>query len=110
MNSDEPARASLDSLHHVAIEVDDVASAVDWYRETFRCGVAYQDSTWALLNFRNVQLALVTRGEHPPHIGFVTERAADHGTLQPHRDGTRSVYVQDSAGNTVELLDAASIA
>ena len=101
--------ASFDAVHHVAIEVDDVASAVTWYQATFRCGVAYQDSTWALLDFQNVQLALVTRGQHPPHIGFVTERAAEYGELQPHRDGTRSVYVRDSAGNAVELLDAESV-
>jgi hypothetical protein len=34
----------------------------------------------------------------------MTPHAAEHGPLKTHRDGTRSVYVQDPAGNSVELL------
>ena len=58
-----------------------------------------------MLQFANLQLALVISGEHPPHIGFVTPTAADFGELRTHRDGTRSVYISDVAGNAVELLD-----
>lgn len=96
----------LDELHHVAISVDDVPRAVDWYTKTFRCQVAYQDPTWALLKFGNVSVALVIPSQHPPHIGFMTPRAAEFGPLKTHRDGTRSVYVNDPAGNAVELLAA----
>ncbi len=45
--------AELDSLDHVAIPVEDVAAAVDWYTKTFRCEVSYQDDTWAFLKFGN---------------------------------------------------------
>ena len=103
--------ATLDSLHHVAISVSDIAAAVEWYRQTFRCEIAYQDATWALLSFANCQMALVLPGQHPPHIGFVTptEVAESYGTLKPHRDGTRSIYIADPAGNAVELLAADSV-
>lgn len=106
MNSaDTQAKAdSLDTLHHIAISVDDIGKAVDWYREHFQCGVAYQDATWALLKFANVHVALVMPGQHPPHLGFFHPRAAEFGTLKPHRDGTSSVYIKDPAGNAVELL------
>ena len=67
--------SNLDSVHHVAIEVDDVATSVDWYQEMFNCRVEYQDDTWALIEFDNLSVALVTKGQHPPHIGFVPERA-----------------------------------
>jgi catechol 2,3-dioxygenase-like lactoylglutathione lyase family enzyme len=40
--------AQLDSLDHVAIPVEDVASSVDWYTRTFQCEVKYQDETWLL--------------------------------------------------------------
>ena len=100
---------TLDSLHHIAISVDDVSKAVDWYRQTFRCEVEYQDETWAMLKFANASLALVIPGQHPPHLGFATPRAASHGELKTHRDGTRSVYISDSAGNAVELLDPDSV-
>ena len=95
---------SLDQLDHVAIAVSDVAVAVRWYRERFRCEAAYEDATWALLRFANTQLALVVPGQHPPHVGFVSDEAEKYSDLRPHRDGTQSVYVLDPAGNAVEIL------
>jgi catechol 2,3-dioxygenase-like lactoylglutathione lyase family enzyme len=95
---------SLDQLDHVAIATPSVADAVRWYRDHFRCEVAYEDSTWALLRFANTQLALVVPGQHPPHVGFVSDHAEKFGDLKQHRDGTQSVYVLDPAGNAVEIL------
>jgi catechol 2,3-dioxygenase-like lactoylglutathione lyase family enzyme len=94
----------LDKLDHIAIPVEDVASAVDWYRQTFRCEVKYQDPTWALLAFANTRLALVIPSQHPAHISFVSPDAEKFGALKTHRDGTRSCYVKDPAGNSVEIL------
>lgn len=101
---------NLDSLDHVAVPVTDVAAAVEWYRRHFRCEVKYQDPTWAFLTFSNIQLALVVPSQHPPHIAFVSPEAGKYGALKLHRDGTRSCYVNDPAGNAVEILDAASMA
>lgn len=95
---------NLDSLHHVAISVSSISEAVTWYTTTFRCEIAYQDDTWALLKFANVSLALVIPEQHPPHLGFVTPRAREYGTLKRHRDGTESIYIADTSGNAVELL------
>ncbi|MCG6155968.1 VOC family protein [Rubinisphaera margarita] len=100
---------SLDSVHHIAISVEDIAEAVNWYRETFRCDVVYQDDTWAMLQFANLQMALVVPGQHPPHIGFAIPDAEKFGELKPHRDGTRSVYTADPFGNVVEMMDDQSI-
>ncbi|RLT13782.1 MAG: VOC family protein [Planctomycetota bacterium] len=94
----------LDSIHHVAIAVRDVAEAVNWYRKHFRCDISYQDATWALLLFSNTQLALVIPDQHPPHIGFIHPKAEEFGPLKGHRDGTRSCYVADPSGNPVEVL------
>lgn len=99
----------FDRIDHIAIPVRDVAEAVDWYRQTFRCRIAYQDATWALLEFGNVRLALVIPSQHPAHLGFSSPRAESFGPLKTHRDGTRSCYIQDPAGNTVEILDEASL-
>ena len=103
------AHQQLDSLHHVAWVVRSVSEAVQWYRTRFRCEVAYEDDTWALLRFANSSLALVTDGEHAAHIGFVAPAALKAGPLKTHRDGTRSVYVSVPSGNSVELLDPSSI-
>ena len=94
----------FDSVDHVAIQVDDIKAAVNWYQSRFRCEVRYLDATWALLQFANIRLALVAAQKHPPHIGFVSEHAEIFGPLQPHRDGTQSTYIEDPAGNTVEVL------
>ena len=104
-----PSAAPLDALHHVAIQVEDVARAVAWYTAHLRCEVAWQDPTWALLRFANASLALVVPGQHPPHVAFAVEGADRHGELKGHRDGTRSVYIRDSEGNAVECMDPASL-
>ncbi len=94
----------LDPIHHIAIPVRDVKEAVEWYRGHFACAVSYQDDTWALLDFANIKLALVVPSQHPPHIAFVSPEAEKYGILKPHRDGTRSVYIADPNGNSVEIL------
>lgn len=94
----------LDSLHHIAISVKDIADAVNWYTQHFRCKVRYQDATWAMLEFGNIQLALVIPEQHPPHVAFVHPEAEKFGPLKTHRDGTRSTYVTDPAGNAVEVM------
>jgi catechol 2,3-dioxygenase-like lactoylglutathione lyase family enzyme len=97
-------------IHHVAIPVDDVPAATSWYCREFDCRISYQDPTWAMLEFDNLSLALVTRGEHPPHIALTHPRADRFGRLVTHRDGTRSVYIRDASGNAVEILEAGAAA
>ena len=99
----------LDLLDHVAIPVQDIATSVDWYTRTFQCRVKYQDATWALLGFGNIDVALVIPEQHPAHLGFVSPEAEKYGTLKTHRDGTRSCYVSDPSGNAVEILAADSM-
>lgn len=98
--SDKP----LQSLHHVAISVSDISRAVEWYTHRFTCELVYQDATWALLKFANIHLALVLPEQHPPHIALLDSHAADYGPLTLHRDGTRSIYIQDSEGNQIEIM------
>ena len=101
-----PTSRKLDAVDHVALSVTDIREALDWYGRHFQCEVLYQDDTWALVQFSNIKLALVIPSQHPPHLGFVTPKAADFGSLKLHRDGKRSVYITDPAGNFLELLAA----
>lgn len=93
----------MDRIDHVAIQVEDIARAVKWYTERFACEVDYQDRTWAFIRFANVALALVKPEEHPPHFAVLVDDAGP--TAVTHRDGTRSVYLTDSEGNPLELLE-----
>jgi len=96
----------LDMVDHLAISVHDIGQALDWYRHHFRCEVLYRDDSWAMIRFANIKLALVLPSQHPPHMGFYTPKAAEFGPLKAHRDGTKSVYITDPAGNSLELLAA----
>jgi catechol 2,3-dioxygenase-like lactoylglutathione lyase family enzyme len=93
----------LDSIDHVAITVENVQAAVDWYTANFSCTILYQDDTWAFLEFSNMKLALVVPRQHPPHVAFTHPQAEKFGKLKQHRDGTRSVYIRDPSGNSVEI-------
>jgi catechol 2,3-dioxygenase-like lactoylglutathione lyase family enzyme len=97
---------ALDLIDHIAIPVENVASVVDWYKQKFQCEVTYQDDTWAFLKFGNIKLALVIPSQHPAHIAFVSPEAEKSGALKLHRDGTRSCYVTDPAGNSIEIMAA----
>ena len=104
-----PDQTTLDRLDHVAIVVPDIAAAVTWYATNMKCEVTYQDASWAMLKFANTGIALVLPGQHPGHLGFVTEDAEKYGVLKTHRDGTRSCYIYDPAVNAVEMLAADSM-
>jgi catechol 2,3-dioxygenase-like lactoylglutathione lyase family enzyme len=93
----------LDTMDHVAVSVANVKDTVDWYTKNFECKVQYQDETWALIEFANIRLAFVLPQQHPPHFALLRE-PADYGEPKTHRDGTRSVYLQDPSGNDVEIL------
>ncbi|MEM7263438.1 MAG: VOC family protein [Planctomycetota bacterium] len=95
----------LDKIHHVAVQVDDIKEAVEWYRERFRCEIGYQDATWALLQFENTALALIIPEQHPPHFAVERDDAGKFGELTGHRDGTKSTYLEDPFGNFVEALE-----
>ena len=96
--------SAVPKFHHVAICVDDINEAMNWYADNFGAKTIYQDETWALIGTGEVQLALVLPDQHPPHIAFEFEDAEKYGPLTVHRDGTASVYVEDPYGNTLELL------
>lgn len=96
--------SELDSLHHVALSVRDVAEAVSWYTDNFRCRVTYQDRSWAMVRFENLSVAFVVEGHHPPHVAVAHPDPDRYGETKTHRDGTRYVYVTDPSGNTVEII------
>src|SRR5271170_4088848 len=96
-------KKSLDTMDHVAVSVANVAETVDWYKQHFQCQVAYQDETWALVEFANIRLAFVLPSQHPDHFAVIGDPSV-YGQPKKHRDGTSSVYIQDPNGNNVEIL------
>ena len=98
-------------LDHVAIPATDIEQSVKWYTDNFGATVLYQDKTWAFLQVGGSKLALVTPGQHPPHVAFsVTEEQLAESSratgiqVDKHRDGSKGIYIKDPFGNAVELI------
>lgn len=98
---------TLDQIHHIAIQIEDLEKSVEWYKSNFDCEVVYRDESWSLIKFENISLALVLPDQHPPHFAVTRKDITAFGTPKPHRDGTSSVYIQDPSGNNVEMLKLA---
>ena len=106
-------------LGHVAVCVDDVAQAAEFY-QNLGMKLVWQDSDWAYLKAGSDGLALMSPDydQAGPHFGFVFSDRADIdtayeklkadgvkvGKIHDHRDGTASFYGRDPFGNWFEYL------
>ena len=100
---------TLEGIHHIAIRVTDIAVAIDWYMNNSKCKIEYQDSSWALLKYRNIRLALVLPDMHPPHLAFIRHELNSYDKVLKHRDDSLSVYIKDPDGNYIELIEKKSL-
>jgi catechol 2,3-dioxygenase-like lactoylglutathione lyase family enzyme len=98
-------------LDHIAIACPDIAATVQYYVSSFGAQILYADDTWALLQVGRGKIALVSPHQHPPHLALrvdlpTLQAAAQQAgqTIQHHRDGSQGIYLQDPAGNNVELI------
>ena len=93
-------------IDHIGLQVDDIRESVDWYVEKFGCAIEYCDATWALLQFDNIKLALVSKNEHPNHLAFEVNMLVESEKfpIKKHRDGSSSIYINDLSGNKIELI------
>jgi hypothetical protein len=97
---------------HVAQQVPDVAEAIGWWRDMIPATkVLYQDESWGLIEAGGAKLAFVMADQHPNHLAWrVSEAelealASEHSLeIHPHRDGTRSFYLEAPGGQAVEVI------
>jgi len=97
---------------HIAQQVPDIAEAIAWYQQTLsNVRVLYQDESWGFLECNGVKLAFVKRDQHPNHLAWrvsaaeLERLAALHGKeIVPHRDKTRSFYLEGPGGQWVEII------
>ena len=102
------------AFDHAAQVVPDIAEAVAWYQRNLPgAAVLYQDATWGLIEAAGVRLAFVVKDQHPGHLawrvdGATLERLArEHcKAIQPHRDGTRSFYLEAPGDQWIEIICA----
>ena len=97
---------------HAAQVVPDIAGAIAWYQKTLPgVQVLYQDATWGLIAVGGAKLAFVVRDQHPNHLAWrvddaeLERLAALHGKeIHPHRDRTRSFYLEAPGGTSIEII------
>jgi len=88
-------------LDHIAIEAHDIKKSVEWHKERLQAIVLYEDLTWAIMRLADgSKIALVTKGQHPPHIGIIPD-CEPFGDLQVHRDKSYSFYEKDPHSSAV---------
>jgi len=93
------------SLDHIAINVANIESAIEWYVNSVGAIVEYADATWAMLDVGGSKLALTVASQHPPHVAFRVATLEELGSeYREHRDGSCYVYMVDPSGNTIELI------
>ncbi|MGD1927320.1 MAG: VOC family protein [Leptolyngbyaceae cyanobacterium] len=106
-------------LGHVAICVQDINKAVEFY-QSLGMEVAWQDADWAYVKAGDDGLALLSPSyeQAGPHFGFVFSDRAEVDAaydrlkadgvyvtqIHDHRDGTASFYGKDPDGNWFEYL------
>jgi catechol 2,3-dioxygenase-like lactoylglutathione lyase family enzyme len=118
-------------LRHLALNVKDVAHAVNFYRRVFGMRVVWQpdpDNAYLSSGCDNLALHRGPAGDRSPqslnHLGFIVSTIEELEAgyqwahlnqldiprpLRRHRDGSVSYYVRDPDGNLIQMLYEPSI-
>ncbi len=100
------------TFDHVAQVVPDIAEAVAFYTALLPDAIVlHADQSWAFLDAGGVKLAFVLKDQHPNHLAWrvseaeLLELAEKHKKeIHPHRDGTRSFYLDAPGGGHIEII------
>ena len=95
---------TLDKIDHIAIQVKNIKESLNWYLQNFKCKKIYSDDTWAIIDFKNIKLALVTKEQHPVHFAILDQKLTMSNQIKKHRDGSISKYIRDNDNNHIELI------
>ena len=96
-------------VDHIAILVDDLSLATEWYSNKLGADVTFRDGKYTRLKVENTNIALVDKKHYAhPHFAILVENFCDlpknEGITVHHRDGTVGVYVKDPFGNYLEYI------
>ena len=100
-------------VDHIAILVDDLKVAEEWYTEKLAGKVTFRDSKYIRMSVSNTNIALIDKKHYPhAHFGILVEKIEDLplelGEVVYHRDGTTGVWNRMkqtvSVGNYLEYI------
>ena len=101
--------SSKSKIDHVAILVDDLKLAEEWYMKRVNGSVAFRDKKYTRIQVGNTNIALIDKKHYPhAHMGVLIDNLEDlpleKGEIVRHRDGTIGVYEEDPFGNYLEYI------
>ncbi len=96
-------------IDHIAILVDDLYVAEEWYTDKMDGLVTFRDEKYTRIQVANTNIALIDKNHYShAHFGILVENKedlpTDLGVVMHHRDGTIGVYVEDPFGNYLEYI------
>ena len=96
-------------VDHIAILVDDLDLAEEWYTDKLSAKITFRDKKYIRLSTQNTNIALIDRAHYEhAHFAILVEKIEDLplelGETVYHRDGTTGVYVKDPFGNYLEYI------
>ena len=99
----------MDTIDHIALLVDDLEMAEEWYCDKLNAKVTFRDEKYTRIKLENTNIALIDKKHYPyAHFGILVENIEDlplkNGEIVKHRDGTIGVYVKDPFGNYLEYI------
>ncbi len=101
--------SSKSKIDHIAILVDDLKLAEEWYMKRINGTVAFRDNKYTRIQIGNTNIALIDKKHYPSaHIGVLIDNLEDlpleKGEIVRHRAGTIGVYEEDPFGNYLEYI------
>ena len=99
----------ISKIDHIAVLVDDLEAAEEWYTQKLNGSVTFRDHKYTRMKLANTNLALIDKKHYSdPHFAVLVENKEDlpldEGYIIHHRDGTIGVYVEDPFGNYLEYI------
>ena len=94
----------MDKIDHIALQTKNINNSVSWFVKKFKCNVKYQDESYAMLEFKNMKIALVLPDQHPPHLAIKCDNIEEHGKPRKHRDESEFLYIEGFDKNVFELI------
>ena len=96
-------------IDHIAILVDDLDVAEEWYVQRLKGVVTFRDDKYTRIQVANTNIALIDKNHYSnAHFAILIENRedlpTDEGMVIHHRDGTIGVYVEDPFGNYLEYI------
>ena len=91
-------------LDHIALNVTNIQSSIEWYQAQLNASVEYADESWAMLKIGSTKIALTIASQHKPHIAFAQHTPIPDNKIKMHRDGSKYIYIEDPDGNVIEKI------